>query len=171
MAAGLIFWNIKQIKSYPAFEFFSWSLTAFRIKSELEPHHDLEGPLWPDLFPPLRPALSHFHLCSSSLPSFLASKLAGACVPLRALAPDGLAACTCTCSSEAGTAHQVTLLHFSLCNGPQSIYYFLKLSCLFIYLMFVLPSVSASWERNLISLTHYCVPSTWQSIWTLTGVP
>lgn len=71
-----IFWNIKQIKSYPAFEFFSWSLTAFRIKSELEPHHDLEGPLWPDLFPPLRPALSHFHLCSSSLPSFLASKLA-----------------------------------------------------------------------------------------------
>lgn len=62
-------------------------------------------------------SLSHLlvcqlHLFSTHCPS-LCSLSTGSLGPLSALAPAGPVACPCSLLSEAGTAHPVTLFHFS----------------------------------------------------------
>ena len=76
MEVTIIFWNRRQIITYPSLRILPWHPTGFRIQFELEPHHGLQGPAWSSLCIPLQPALEPAHLWSGSLPFYLAFKQA-----------------------------------------------------------------------------------------------
>lgn len=168
MEVTIIFWNRRQIITYPSLRILPWHPTGFRYNLNLsltmafKVLHDpasayLSNLLLSQLICGLAHCPSIWHVSKLSLCFSQSLCTCWSCRPPSFLKWE--------CS------HLVALLHFSLFDDLQRISHFLKLSHLFVCLMSVFPSMLASWESTLISLTHHWMPSTWQNIWLLTGAP